>query len=131
MGETDSGNLDLALMGRDMFNKSLIQFSVDGWGCAPSLLFCLRPHFPPKPPLEPLGHSQPSLTQSPVGTPLPSPSSWCTQGPICALHESVSPVLWKFCNQIPLASKVKFSGGSQSLCWIPRFRNLLWVLELS
>ena len=22
-----------------MFNKSLIQFSVDGWGCAPSLLF--------------------------------------------------------------------------------------------
>ena len=22
-----------------MFNKSLIQFSVDGWGCVPSLLF--------------------------------------------------------------------------------------------
>ena len=27
------------LMGRAMFSKSLIQFSVDGWGCVPS--FCL------------------------------------------------------------------------------------------
>ena len=45
MGETDSGNLDLALMGRDMFNKSLIQFSVDGWGYVPSLLFDLRPNY--------------------------------------------------------------------------------------
>ena len=36
----------------------------------------------------------------------------------------------KFCNQIPLASKVKFPGGSQTLCQIPRLENLLWVLEL-
>ena len=50
---------------------------------------------------------------------------------VCALQESVSPVLWKFCNQIPLASKVKFSGGSKSLCYIPRLGNLLWVLEVS
>ena len=41
------------------------------------------------------------------------------------------PVLWKFCNQIPLASKVKFPGGSQYLCQIPRLGNLLWALELS
>ena len=41
------------------------------------------------------------------------------------------PVLGKFCSQIPLASKVKFPGGSQSLCWIPRLGNLLWALELS
>ena len=27
------------------FSKSLIQFSVDGWGCVPSLLFDLRPNF--------------------------------------------------------------------------------------
>ena len=27
-----------------MLNKSLIQFSVDGWGCVPSLLFDLRPN---------------------------------------------------------------------------------------
>ena len=45
--------------------------------------------------------------------------------------KSVSPVLCKFCNQIPLASKDKFPGGSQSLCQIPRLGNLLWVLELS
>ena len=50
----------------------------------------------------------------------------------CALQVSVSPVLckfYKFCNQIPLASKVKFSGSFQSLCQIPRLRNLLRVLE--
>ena len=47
------------------------------------------------------------------------------------LQESISPVLCKFCDQILLASKVKFSGGSQSLCQIPRLGNSLWVLELS
>ena len=33
------GKLGLVLMGRVMFSKSLIQFSIDGWGCVPSLLF--------------------------------------------------------------------------------------------
>ena len=28
-----------------MFSKSLIQFSVDGWGCVPSLLLDLRPNY--------------------------------------------------------------------------------------
>ena len=28
--------LGLALVGRAMLSKSLIQFSADGWGCAPS-----------------------------------------------------------------------------------------------
>ena len=37
-----------------------------------------------------------------------SPGSWCVQGFVCALQESFSPVLWKFCDQIPLAFKVKF-----------------------
>ena len=32
-------------MGRVMFSKSLIQFSVDGWGCVPSLLLDLRPNY--------------------------------------------------------------------------------------
>ena len=41
----------------------------------------------------------------------------------------ISPVPWKFCNQIPLAFKVKFPRGSQSLCQIPRLGNLLWALE--
>ena len=53
------------------------------------------------------------------------------RGFVCSLQESVSPVLCEFCNQISLASKIKFPGGSQSLCQIPRLGNLLWVLELS
>ena len=35
------------------------------------------------------------------------------------------------CARIPLVSKVKFPGGSQSLYQIPRLGNLLWVLELT
>ena len=37
--------LGLVLMGRAMLSKSLIQFSVDGWSCVPSLLFGLRSTF--------------------------------------------------------------------------------------
>ena len=69
--------------------------------------------------------------QSLVGTLLLSPGSWCTQGFFCARQESVSPGLWTFCDQIPLASRVKFPGSSPSLCQIPRLENLLWVLEIS
>ena len=72
----------------------------------------------PTPLLETPGHSQASLGQRLVGSLLLSPGSWCTQGFVCALHESVSPIC-KFCNQNPLASKVKLSGSSQSLCQIP------------
>ena len=148
-------------MGGSMLRKSLIKFSVDGQGCVPSLLFSLRPncgrdngnsnllqkdlfmpcciqcpdptagHCRATPLPEAPGHSQASLAQSLVGTLLLSPGSWCTQSFVCAFQESVSPVLCKFCNQIPLASKVKYPGGSQSLCQIPRLGNLLWVLELS
>ena len=57
-------------------------------------------HCRPTPPLETPGHSQASLGQSLVGSLLLSPGSWCTQGFVCALQESVSPVLCKFCNQI-------------------------------
>ena len=32
-------------MGGAMLNKSVIQFSVDGWDCVPSLSFDLRPNF--------------------------------------------------------------------------------------
>ena len=48
------------------------------------------------PRLETPGHSQGSLGQSLVGSLLLSPGSWCTQGSVCALQESVSPVLCKF-----------------------------------
>ena len=113
-------------MGGAMLSKSLIQFSVDRWGCVPSL-FDLRPNCP----LETPGHSQASPTQSLVGTLLLSPGSWCTHGFHCALQESVSSVLWnQVCNQVPLASKVKFSEGFQSFCWFPKVESPLWVLEL-
>ena len=51
---------------------------------------------PPMPLLEIPGHSRASLGQSLVGSLLLSPGSWCTQGSICTLQESISSVLCKF-----------------------------------
>ena len=42
------------------------------------------------------GHSQASLGRSFVGSLLLSPGSWCIKAFVCALQESVSPVLCKF-----------------------------------
>ena len=39
------GGKGLVLMSGAMFSKSLIQFSVNGLGCVPSLLFGLRPNY--------------------------------------------------------------------------------------
>ena len=47
-------------------------------------------HHRPSSLLETLGHSQASLGPSLVGSLLLSPGSWCTQGPVCALQESIS-----------------------------------------
>ena len=47
-------------------------------------------HCQPKPLLETPGHSWASLGQSLVGSLLLSPGSWCTQGSVCALQESIS-----------------------------------------
>ena len=80
-------------------------------------------HHQPTPPPETPGHSQASLDQSLMGSLLLFPGSWCTE-------ESVSPVLWIFHNQIPVASKVRFPWGSQPLCRILRLRNQLRALEL-
>ena len=120
-GETGS-----CLIGGAMLSKSWIQFSVDGRGCVLSLLFDLRPrygggngdngdllqkvpctvtpsapypasgHCWPMPPPETPGHSLASLGQSLLGSLLLSPGSWYTQGFVCSLQESVSPVLCKF-----------------------------------
>ena len=135
-----------------MLSKSLIQFSADEWGCVPSLFVsanygrcnggndsllpkdcCIQT--PRQATVDPSlhrrildTHRQACLSHS--WSHLLLPGSWCIRGFVCALQEPVSPVLWKFCNQIPLASKAKFPGGSQSLCWIPRLGNLVWVLEL-
>ena len=53
-------------------------------------------HCWPTPRPETPGHSQASLVQSLVGSLLLSPGSWCAKGFVCALQESVSPVLCKF-----------------------------------
>ena len=53
-------------------------------------------HHQPTPPPETPGPSWESLGQSLVGSLLLSPGSWCTQGCVCALQESVSLVLCKF-----------------------------------
>ena len=53
-------------------------------------------HHQPTPRPETPGPSRASLGQSLVGSLLLSPGSWCTQGSVYALQESVSPVLYKF-----------------------------------
>ena len=112
----NAGNSDL--LQKDLCLHCCIQCP---WPCSS--------HCWPMPLLETPGHSQASLAQSVVGTLLLSPGSWCIQGFVCALQDSVSPVLWKFCSEMPLASEVKFPGDSQSFCWIPMLGNLLWVLD--
>ena len=114
------GKLGLVLMGGAILSKSLIQFSVDGWSCVPSLLFtrgqtivevmkimvtfkrshvCTATltatnleagHHWPMPLLETPGHSWTSLGQSFLGSLLLSPGSWCTQVSVYALQESIS-----------------------------------------
>ena len=131
-------------MGRAMLRKSLIQFSVDGWSCVPSLLFDLRSNYGggnedngdllqqvtcthcctqcPDPAAglhastETPGHSQASLVQSLVGSLLLSPRSCCTQGFVPALQESVSPGLCKFSW---LYGGVDGNLPQESLCHIP------------
>ena len=53
-------------------------------------------HCQPTPLPETPGHSWASLGQSLVGSRLLCPGSWCPQVFVCALQESVSPVLCKF-----------------------------------
>ena len=50
-------------------------------------------HHRPTPPLETPGHSRASLGPSLVESLVISPGSWCAQDFVCALQESVSPVL--------------------------------------
>ena len=96
------------------------------WGAFPDCC-CQRPRpcgepLPPHtstggPPTLPV-----DLVQSPVGSLLLSPGSWCVQNFVCPFQDwSLFPeVLWKSYNQIPLAFKVRFPGDPQSLCRIPR-----------
>ena len=53
-------------------------------------------HRQPTPLLETSGHSQATQGQSLVGSLLLSPGSWCTQGSLCALRESVFQFWWLY-----------------------------------
>ena len=113
------GKLGFVLMGGAMLSKLLIQFSVDGWSCVPSLLLTqgqtmvevmkiMATFF--KGPMHVLLHSVPQPSSRPprthtsagdswtvtgksgqslVGSLLLYPGSWCTQGSVCALQESI------------------------------------------
>ena len=113
------GKLGLILMGGALFSKSLIQYSVDGWGCVPSLFFDLRPnnggvsedneellashactatlsvpdpvagHLQHTPLPETPGHSQASLAQCLVGSLFLYPESRCAQSFVYALQELI------------------------------------------
>ena len=120
MGETERGKLGLFLVDKAMLSKSLIQFSVDGWDCVPSLLFtwgqtmvavmkimatsfkrshaCTATLSAPNPAA---GHHHPCLHWRPLDT---HKQVWvsllwghcsfllghCAQGSVCALQESIS-----------------------------------------
>ena len=112
------GKLGLVLMGRAMLSKSSTQISVDRavfppccltWGqTMVEVMKIMATSFKrshalsapdpaagrrwPTPLPETPGHSWASLRQS-IQWVLVSPGSWCTQGFVCALQESVSPAL--------------------------------------
>ena len=110
-----------------MLSKSLMQFSVDGQGCVPSLLIDLRPNYDggnednddllPKVPCVHCCHELPCSCSRPPPTHASAKDSWTLTGKsgsvyfgvtapffwvlactwfVCALQESVSPVLCKF-----------------------------------
>ena len=59
------------------------------------------------------------------------PGSWWAKDFVCPprVESLFSTVLWKSCDQIPLAFKVWFSGDSCSHCWILSMGGLTWVSE--
>ena len=56
------------------------------------------------------------LDQSLVGSLLLSPGSWCAQGSVCALQESVSPVLCKFWQLCEVNGRVNGDLLQEGLC---------------
>ena len=81
---------------------------------------------------ETLQHQQVGLLQPPGGSLLLSFGAWWVWCSLCSPGlESVSPVLWKSCSQVPLAIKVRFPGDSQCLCRTPRLGSLTWSSEPS
>ena len=141
-----------------MLSKYLIQFSVEGWGCVPSLYFGLRPNcgrvmevmatsfkrtyartvvlIAPDPTA---GHCQPITL---LETPIHSQASllWChcsfllSPGAHNVLFVASKSLFLQSCGSSVMkshwSSKSNFPGGSQSLCQIRKLGNLLQALEL-
>ena len=80
-------------------------------------------HHGPTPLLETPGHSWTILGQSPVESLLLSPGSWCTQGFVCALQESVS--------QSCVSSGASIVGKWQSPRGLMPYPGLLYPEPLS
>ena len=88
-------------------------------------------HHWPMPPLETPGHSQTSLGQSLMGSLLLSPGFWGIQGFVCALQESVSPVLCKFCNQISIHTSNLFICASVFYFYFSQFWFIFTLITLN
>ena len=85
----------------------------------------IHPRLPRRPPNTP-GRS------SSVACGSTAPLPWLCTGIFYSLQVSLLPsVLWKFCIQILMTFKVRFSGDPQSICQISRLGNLIWGLEPS
>ena len=88
-------------------------------------------HHWPMPPLETPGHSQASLAQSLVGSLLLSPGFRGIQNFVCALQESVSPVLCKFCNQISIHTSNLFICVSVFYFYFSQFWFIFTLITLN
>ena len=113
------GNQGLVLMGGARLSKSLMQFSVDGQNCCSQdcSCQCSWPHNRPLSTHVSAGHSWILTGNSGsvcCGITAPFSWSWCRQGFVCALQESVS----QSCGSSVIKSH-----------WPPK-SNSLWVLSL-
>ena len=110
-------------MGRAMISKSLIQFSVDGWGCVPYLLFDLRPNYAGV--NEDNGESEVSYSAcqilcDPMDFSLPGSFIWPpSEGPMHALLHPVPPTLQQAALDPHLCQRLLDTHGQ---VWV----NLLW-----
>ena len=128
-------------MGRAIYSKFLILFSINGRGCVPSLLFDLRSNYGggdedngdllQKVPCMQCCTQCPRPCSRPPMTHTSARDSWILTGKsgsvscgviapfswvlvhirfCCALQESVSQVLWKFCKSNPTGLQSNFLG---------------------
>ena len=155
------GQLGLVLMGGAMLSKSLIPFSVDGWGCVLSQLFDLRPNYGGG--SEDNGDLLQKVSGMHCGTRCPQACgrpllTYAPTGDLWTLTGQSGSVSCDYCSfflssdahrvlfvpskslfpQSCVSSVINPTGLQSQILWEfsvplpdPRFGNLLWVLELS